>query len=356
MARAIMRNVILTSILSLAACGGSSRSGGSDGAVIGLDGAGPDATAVDAGPGGDDGGSVDAAVDVCEGYVPGPGTPCGDSTACEGVDGLCFPSGTGCCPVKMMAPRTCASDPDCASGAVCEEYVPDTACTFGLGTRCVPACTAGEACGDGDGLCDAGGRCVPLACPTAWTCPENFDCEASNPGADVHGCARRTCTADTDCECGACVNGGCHDGPGRCGFACACADPDTPIATPDGERAIADLRAGDLVYTVEGDAVVVAPLARVGRRAALEGHTVVRVTLSSGRAFEMSAGHPTADGRAVADVRAGDVLGGAVVIETRVVPYDAAHTYDILPASSTGAYFAAGALVGSTLSPTSPGD
>jgi len=35
-----------------------------------------------------------------------------------------------------------------------------------------------------------------------------------------------------------------------------CASPDTPIATPDGERPIAELREGDLVYSVDGGAIV----------------------------------------------------------------------------------------------------
>jgi hypothetical protein len=37
------------------------------------------------------------------------------------------------------------------------------------------------------------------------------------------------------------------------------------------------------------------------------------------------------------------------VMAARLVPYTHEATYDILPGSSTGAYFAAGALVGSTL-------
>jgi hypothetical protein len=32
-----------------------------------------------------------------------------------------------------------------------------------------------------------------------------------------------------------------------------------------------------------------------------------------------------------------------------VIPYEHAFTYDILPASETGTYYAAGALIGSTL-------
>lgn len=37
------------------------------------------------------------------------------------------------------------------------------------------------------------------------------------------------------------------------------------------------------------------------------------------------------------------------IISAEVVPYQHAFTYDVLPGSSTGTYFAAGALMGSTL-------
>ena len=45
----------------------------------------------------------------------------------------------------------------------------------------------------------------------------------------------------------------------------------------------------------------------------------------------------------------GDRLGEADVRRVRFVKYPHDHTYDILPASTTGYYFVAGAAVGSTL-------
>jgi hypothetical protein len=38
----------------------------------------------------------------------------------------------------------------------------------------------------------------------------------------------------------------------------------------------------------------------------------------------------------------------------KLVPYDGKATYDILPATSTGFYFAGGALIGSTLMGNDP--
>jgi hypothetical protein len=129
---------------------------------------------------------------------------------------------------------------------------------------------------------------------------------------------------------------------------CRCASPDTPIATPSGERPIADLVPGDLVYSVEHDAVVVVPILRVNRTPAHD-HQVVRVALGSGRVLEISGPHPTADGRTFGDLRAGGVLDGVPIVGAERVPYAHPFTYDILPASSSGAYYAAGALIGSTL-------
>jgi hypothetical protein len=135
-------------------------------------------------------------------------------------------------------------------------------------------------------------------------------------------------------------------GKGQCPI---CAAPDTPIATPDGEQAIASLRVGDLVYSQDHDAIVVVPLLAVGHTSVTQ-HRVVRVTLDDGRVLEISAGHPTADGRTFGDLLAGGKLDAQHWIRSaELVPYTHDATFDILPASSTGTYYAAGALIGSTL-------
>jgi hypothetical protein len=106
---------------------------------------------------------------------------------------------------------------------------------------------------------------------------------------------------------------------------------------------------GDLVYSVDQEAVVAVPLLRVGSTR-VYGHHVIRVALDDGRVLELSPGHPTADGRLFSDLVQGSLLDDRhVVSHAELVPYAYERTYDILPASSTGAYFAAGALVGSTL-------
>jgi hypothetical protein len=131
---------------------------------------------------------------------------------------------------------------------------------------------------------------------------------------------------------------------------CICASPDTPIATPQGSRPIAELAPGDLVYSVDHDAVVVVPIARVNR-APVHDHRVVRAALASGAVLEISPRHPTADGRTFGALRVGDLLDGVRVTSVELVPYAYPYTYDVLPLSDTGTYYAGGARIGSTLKP-----
>jgi hypothetical protein len=106
---------------------------------------------------------------------------------------------------------------------------------------------------------------------------------------------------------------------------------------------------GDLVYTVQNDQIRPVPLIRVQRVQAID-HSVLRIGFARGAVFEISAGHPTADGRTLADLKPGMELLGEVVQSVERIPYGHAHTHDILPDSDTGSYFAAGVLLGSTLS------
>lgn len=103
------------------------------------------------------------------------------------------------------------------------------------------------------------------------------------------------------------------------------------------------------MYSVDHDAIVAVPLIRIGKTP-VGVHRVVRLALRDGSVLEVSPGHPTADGRTFGQLVAGSHLDGQHVVESaELVPYQYDATYDVLPASSTGTYFAAGAEVGSTL-------
>jgi hypothetical protein len=93
----------------------------------------------------------------------------------------------------------------------------------------------------------------------------------------------------------------------------------------------------------------VVPIAQVGSTR-VEHHHVLRIAMSDGSVLNISPGHPLANGRPLSSLSAGDEVDEQHSVQAiELVPYAYDHTYDILPSSSTGTYFAAGALLGSTL-------
>jgi len=129
-----------------------------------------------------------------------------------------------------------------------------------------------------------------------------------------------------------------------------CLARDTRIATPSGEVAVDLLRVGDLVWTVdERGARVAAPLVAIGSTPVPSTHEVVRIVLGDGRTVLVSPGHPTADGRHIGDVRTGDSLDGATVLLAQREPYTGGFTFDVRPAGASGAYWANGVLLLSTI-------
>lgn len=237
------------------------------------------------------------------------------------------------CSTPPLAP-SCPNPPP-ADTTICAT-TPNASCWYGDGTRC--ACSG----------CQGGTQypiCQPID-PPEWFCAKPAaGCPTVMPQAGA-ACSTPNLMCGPDCG----LDIVCRDGYWRWerGNCPICAAPNTPIATPSGERPIAALRPGDLVYSVDGAAIVAVPLVRVGHTR-VASHHVMRVTLENGRMLEVSPGHPTADGRTFAKLEAGTTLDGQRVVSSELVPYRFDATYDVLPASSTGTYFAAGALIGSTL-------
>jgi hypothetical protein len=134
-------------------------------------------------------------------------------------------------------------------------------------------------------------------------------------------------------------------GRGGCPICLAAADR---IATPNGEIPVTELRPGMLVWTIDAGRRVAAPISVVGHTPAPFGHRVVRVVLADGRVVVASPGHPTGDSRRIGELNPGDLLDGSRVTTAELVPY-VGNTWDLLPLSSTGEYWANGVLLGSTL-------
>jgi len=129
-----------------------------------------------------------------------------------------------------------------------------------------------------------------------------------------------------------------------------CLAAHTRIDTPAGPVAVEDLRAGDAVWTVDtAGARLAATILKTVRVLTPTDHQMVHVVLNDGRELWASPGHPTIDGRTMADLRPGDLLDGARVARLERVTYAQPATYDVLPSGGTGFYWANGILVASAL-------
>jgi hypothetical protein len=122
------------------------------------------------------------------------------------------------------------------------------------------------------------------------------------------------------------------------------------IDTPIGPVAVESLEFGDSVWTIdEAGKRVIGTILKVGRVRVPSTHQVIHILLSDGRELWASPGHPTADGKILADLETGDILDGARVTLVEQMLYSGVATYDILPSGDTGFYWANRILMGSTL-------
>lgn len=236
---------------------------------------------------------------------------------------------------EPLLPASCPSSPD--NGAACTSA--GQSCYYSTGTFC--SCTN----------CPIELPACNISNPNTWYCwtPPADGCPTSFPNLGS------ACSLPADTRCYTCASIATCSAQGVWiggGMTCPdCNAPDTPIATPTGTRPIATLVPGDLVYSMHQGQVSLVPIAEVGRKAQVDHH-VMRLTLANGSVLEISPRHPTADGRAIGDLRANDLLDGVRILSAALVPYVHSHTYDILPASDSGTYYAGGVLIGSTMATT----
>lgn len=354
--------------------GGTSASGGSGGGASGS-GAGESGTG---GSGGTDGGAgaagsgMDCTGVPCSGGACEPGfvpyTPPGECcpTRCDpATSSSCDTEGDTCCdPAPSDGPNYCAAGFECCADNTCSASCP----TSSTSDIRIPECPGDSTERCASERCVTGGTC--LECPSGQVCLEvNLSCGPA--GGTTAQCIDDPCAGKTlDCACAASVCDGLEPAVGgwQCGaytqdhflvgasrdpfLACSgggvCASPDTRIATPRGEVAIAELRVGDLVYSRDADGVVVVPLLSVARTS-VTSHHVMRVVTDAGHVLEVSGPHPTADGRRLDALSVDDVVDDDGVVSIERIPYTHPFTHDILPASATGTYLANGVWLGSTL-------
>ena len=124
----------------------------------------------------------------------------------------------------------------------------------------------------------------------------------------------------------------------------------TRIATPAGSVAVEDVADGMIVWSMDAQGRRIAAIVeRVGSMTAPADHVVVHLILGDGRELRASPAHPLADGRPVGSLIAGDQVDGSLVVAAEREPYGLGTTFDLLPASPTGVYWADGIPLGSTI-------
>ena len=111
-----------------------------------------------------------------------------------------------------------------------------------------------------------------------------------------------------------------------------------------------DITVGVQVWSVnsEGDKIL-SNVLRVSHTPTPPRHHVVHLVLSDDREVWVSPNHPTVTGLRIADLKPGDYYDGSRVKIAENVLYWDTNTYDLLPDSDTGFYYANGILLGSTL-------
>jgi len=172
-------------------------------------------------------------------------------------------------------------------------------------------------------------------------------CKPSGAIEWLNGC----CGGALPARCrGASGHSGDRGANGMCvGCTRRCLPATARIATPRGDREIATLALGELVWTqtAEGGRIA-APIEAIGALPIDGVHELVVVSLDDGRRIRASAGHPTAAMLRLDALRLGDRVDGARVTGLAREPYLGAATWDLRPTGGL-TYWVDGVLLGTTL-------
>lgn len=129
---------------------------------------------------------------------------CSSNADCLGNTFCVSPEAPPSCGICNVTPSTCATDAECAP-EICEPRP----CACADEHACVPGCSATNPCHTGLACNPTTRRCESVPCTSDAQCASTFRCTSLV-------CVRRTCTDDTQCGVGACVNGECFDDRGQC--------------------------------------------------------------------------------------------------------------------------------------------
>jgi hypothetical protein len=159
-----------------------------------------------------------------KGCTPGPGA-CPLTSVCrKSLDYCACDNEPSFSCVRPCQVTLCASDQVCADDGLCKPG----SCQAGYKCRmnqvcapergvvdehgCAPAHCVLDAVRCPDGSVCSGSAvdgCRPIHCSEGYACPMNRVCEPTS--SEPHGCARKRCGQDGECDCGACIEGLCRD-------------------------------------------------------------------------------------------------------------------------------------------------
>lgn len=218
----------------------------------------------------------------------------------------------------------------------------------------------------------SGKKCVKSECPIPSCiappegCTYEFSDEKDENGCPKFPCGNLVCSSSgfiSDCgskgscrgnsgeeltcpsgtECSGLPAYGCY--PPGCPVPICCS-PHTMILTSKGYKDIENIKVGEYVISDNGEPSYVIKTSKLR----VYNHKIVEVKLNDGTVLEISPGHPIGP-RSITfgALKPGFKLDKREVVSTMLVEYKEKYTYDILPNSLTGNYYANGVLIGSSL-------
>ncbi|MBI3955550.1 hypothetical protein HY338_03830, partial [Candidatus Gottesmanbacteria bacterium] len=195
----------------------------------------------------------------------------------------------------------------------------------------------------------------PCSSPTATPVPETqaYDCCGQtelNQGYEcLQGCGSPVARKNDPTPAFSCLNP--TQTHSRKTFGCPiCLASNTYISTPQGSVKVTDLKVGMPVWSVDKDGnKITVPILKLSKTRVPQNHRVNHLVLSDGRSLDVSPIHPDISGNPVTLLKPGDTYDKSVVLENTLIPYWDNYTYDLLPYSETGFYFANDILLQSTL-------
>jgi len=230
--------------------------------------------------------------------------------------------------------------------------------SFPLQYKCSPSSSSTSSTSSSSGICQFP-DCVapPPGCnyvpeETSSGCPMSCGTLVCSSSGDISNCDPKgscrgengeelPCPAGT--ECSGLPAYGCY--PPGCPVPICCSE-DTNILTPKGQVKINKIKKGDYITSDNGEPAIVVET----RKVKVYNHKVMKVELDDGTTLEISPGHPTGpDSMKIGALKPGYKLDGRKVLSAKEIPYNGSHTYDILPYSLTGNYYANGVKIGSSL-------